>query len=534
MKLNFLILLFITTASVVRANPEKRVKNDIKDVTVYLNRAQITGHSSVAIEPGITDILIENLPSGIIPQSVQVSGKGDFIIMAVKTNPDFINTVAKSPEIQKLEDSLEMYQDLVDKLQAVKHGFSREEQMIMANQVIGGKDKTLDLDDLEEAAEFFRKRITDIHVLIAKNEKELKKNQEKMRAVQQQLKILTSNSQKTGSRILVTVSSKVKNTAVLELSYIIADAGWYPIYDIRAKDTKSPVQLQYKAQVYQNSGLNWDKVKLTLSTGNPVLSGTKPVLNTFWLDFYQEPVYKKEIQRMAAPAMAERGMAREEERVMLNETMADHTSVLQTTLAVEFDISMPYSIASDGVGQIVDIQSYELPATYKYVVVPKLDKDVFLTANVTGWDNLHLLNGNANIYFEGAYVGETFINTHKFDDTLELSMGRDKNVIVERKRIKDFSSKSFLGGNNKEEHAFEIVVRNTKKESLSIVVEDQIPVSKQKELEVDLIDALGAQLEKESGKLVWNLKVNPSESKKIILKYSVKYPKNKKISNSNW
>lgn len=210
-------------------------------------------------------------------------------------------------------------------------------------------------------------------------------------------------------------------------------------------------------------------------------------------------------------------------------SVSDYTTVVENATSVEFDIALPYTIPTGNTPQLVDIKSHEVKAGFQYTAVPKVDQDAFLVGNVTDWDELNLLSGNANIFFEGTFVGESFIDVNNTNDTLSLSLGRDKKVVVKRNKLKDFTKKNFIGSNKKEEFAFEIEVRNTKKESIEILVEDQIPVSQNSQIEVETIDTGGAAYNKDNGKLQWKLNLGAGETKKLLFKYSVKYPKNKTV-----
>jgi len=179
----------------------------------------------------------------------------------------------------------------------------------------------------------------------------------------------------------------------------------------------------------------------------------------------------------------------------------------------------------------VSVATHELPVSFKHFTVPKLDRDAFLLAEVTGWEDYKLLPGEANIYFEGTYVGKSFINTKTTDDTLKLSFGRDQSVNITREKLKDFTSKKFLGENKKETFAYEIAIRNTKKVPIKLLVEDQIPLSSNKEIEIEVVEISGAKHNKVSGKLSWELNLQGGETKKLKLIYSVKYPKDKAIGN---
>jgi uncharacterized protein (TIGR02231 family) len=518
-------------------NDKRNIKSTIKQVTVFLSRAQISSTAGAAVEAGMTDVIIEGLPPLIDKQSIQVTGKGDFVIMSVKYNLNYLNPQQKSVTTTALEDSMEVYQLQIEIMSNLRDVYNKEEQMLLSNQNIKGNDKGTNADELEDMADLFRDRLTDIRTRLLKNERAIKKVAEKKAMFQNQINEINRLRNQPTSQITVTISAKTRINATLDLQYIVTNAGWYPIYDLRAKDTKNPVQLNYKAQVFQNTGIDWEKVKLKLSTGNPSQGGTKPTLATWWLQFYAPVTYSNENNKYKpaspAPSMkreALNGGAYDEKEEVEATNVSSYTQVTETTLAAEFDIAIPYSIPSDGIGQLVDVQNYQLPATYKHFAVPKMDKDAFLVAQVTGWEDLNMISGNANIYFEGTFVGESFLDMQNTKDTLDLSLGRDRNVVIERKKLKDFSKKNFIGSTKKEEFVYEISVRNTKKDPVEINLEDQVPVSKDAQIEVEVTDTGGAEYDVTTGKLVWKINLNSAETKKITFKYSVKYPKNRVVS----
>ena len=531
-----IVVIFLFSGLVTYAQNEKKiVKEHIKEVTVFLSKAQISSTASASIEQGITEIELEELPPSMDMQSVQVAGKGDFIIMSVKPSLNYLNKQEKPAEVVSLEDSVDHYKMKQEELTNHKDVLNKEEQMILANQKVGGNEKGLLPDDFEDVIDIFRDRLLDIRNSTLKDDYALKKITQKLSNFQNQLNQLNSKRNQHTAKVVVTVSSKTAQTATFNFSYLVNNAGWTPIYDLRAKDVHSPVQLAYKAQVRQSTGVIWDKVKLTLSTSNPSQGGTKPELNTWNLSFYN-PVAKKakyrEANMRSMGASVERAapapQAMDEQKE--SESIADYTEVRETAIAAEFNIAAPYTIPSDGVGQLVDVQNYEVPAFYKYFAIPKLDKDAFLVANVTNWEGLNLLSGNVNVYFEGTYVAQSYLDMENTKDTLQFSLGRDRKVVIERKRVKDFTKKSFLGMSKKEDYGYEIAVRNTKKDSIDITIEDQVPVPTDSQIEVELADAGGASYTKENGKLTWKLKISPAETKTLRFRFTVKYPKNKTIN----
>lgn len=201
----------------------------------------------------------------------------------------------------------------------------------------------------------------------------------------------------------------------------------------------------------------------------------------------------------------------------------------QNTTSFSYDIETPYTILNDGKTSTVEMKEMQVPALYEYYCAPKLEQDVFLTAKITDWSDLNLLEGESNLFFEGTFIGKALINPKTAGDTLSISLGRDKNIAVKRTSIKEFSKKQFLGSNKIDYRNFEISIRNNKKQSINLIIEDQYPVSTMKEVEVDKIENKEADLDTETGKLKWTIKLEAGKEKKVGFKYSVKYPKGNTI-----
>ena len=216
--------------------------------------------------------------------------------------------------------------------------------------------------------------------------------------------------------------------------------------------------------------------------------------------------------------------------ITLKEGLDDYITVSDNTLNLNFDIDLPYDVPTNGKDQTATIAATEIAATYKHYAVPKLDKDVYLLAEIPDWEKLNLLPGEANIIFEGTYVGKSFIDPSSTNDTLNFTLGRDKRVIVKRDKLSDYSSVKFWGSNKLQQFTYDITVKNTKKESINLLLKDQFPISTNKEIEVELISNGGAEVNSDLGILNWQLKLAPGETKKIRFSYSAKYPKDKQIN----
>ena len=203
---------------------------------------------------------------------------------------------------------------------------------------------------------------------------------------------------------------------------------------------------------------------------------------------------------------------------------------LQVRSVKEYTIAMPMSMPSDGKEYNLVIGGESVKAEYEFHATPKLDRDAFLVAKVTNWQDYDLLDATAGIFYEGTFTGKTRLSASLATDTLDISLGRDKSIMIERKKVKDFTSSQLLGSNRTVQRAWEINLRNNKKQAVTLVVFDQYPISKEKDIEVSLTDDGGAKVNKETGILEWKIKLEPGQLKKLTFKYSVKYPKERILS----
>jgi uncharacterized protein (TIGR02231 family) len=529
------IILFLTFISTnVFGYDDNRLPAKITKVTVFQNQAQITSQIKGFVNNGNTTIIIENVSPSLDPQSIQIAGRGDIILLGTKYVNNFQGQ--SSPKLRLFNDSLRNINEEIRMIAFNQEALDREKDLLKANYSTAATTIANTADKVKAMADFFRIRMTDINTNIIKYERMIGILKEKTARIQSQINEFNEKSNVPSGEILLTINSKSRTAFELELTYVVGGAGWSPVYDIRVKDTKSPIALTYKANVWQQTGLNWNDVKLVLSTSNPSQGGQKPELNPQYVDIFMPQTkvigYQKRGQSMddalqgrAAGVMVQPAPVMEMEA----NSIANYTTITENTLAVNFDIALPYTILNGGKPELVEIQNHTLNGSFNHFGLPKYDNDAFLTANISGWEQYNLLPGQANVYFEGAFVGETSILDNNVSDSLNLSLGRDKKINFKREIIKDFSSKKMIGANIRESKAFRITIRNTKKEAVELLLEDQLPLSRNGEIEILDAEYKGAELNSETGKLTWKLNLKPNENRILEVKYVVKYPKGKTV-----
>lgn len=209
------------------------------------------------------------------------------------------------------------------------------------------------------------------------------------------------------------------------------------------------------------------------------------------------------------------------------EIVSVNTQYQPTTTVYKIDEK--YTLETDGKTTTIGIKRIDIPALYEYFTAPKLDPSAFLTAKILNWQDYDLQSGESNLYFEGTFLGKTYLDLSTVGDTLSLSLGKDNSIKVSRKLLKEFSSKKFIGSNRTEAKEFEITVSNTKKIPVLITIQDQFPVSVTKEIEVKERKAPEGKINEETGIVTWNLSLQPTQEKKVRMSYEVKYPKDRKV-----
>jgi uncharacterized protein (TIGR02231 family) len=407
-----------------------------------------------------------------------------------------------------------------------------EQNVLLANKNVGGTNTGVKLEDLKSISTYVSNRILEIRNRMgAINSKNtgLKKQIDR---INQQLAQLNATRNEPFSTIRVSVSANAKTSGNFKVSYFVGNVSWTPQYDIRVKSADSPVELLYKAMVSQNTGEDWNQVKVRLSTGNPAAGSDKPTLNPWYLNFQPQVMIKSEQRKNDDRKFKESMLAMPSGAVELQVeagAIYQWVTASESQLSTEYDIALPYTITSSNNPIAIEIKKDILPAKYSYFAVPKIEREAFLVASITGWQDFDFRQGPANIYFENTFVGGTSLDPNTLNDTLVISLGRDQRIIVKREKLKESAGNQFIGSNRTRNYTYETSLKNNRKESVTILVEEQIPVSQDKEIEVKAIDFSGGELNAETGKITWKLEIAPGQQVKKKLSFSIKHPKDRPV-----
>lgn len=512
-----------------------------KAATVYFSGAEITQSTSVNLPIGTSEIVIKNVADYLNENTVQIGAPKSVTVLSVQFSDNYISEYEldeSNPAIKRVQDSILYVQKELKKIQIDKYSHQQTIEILDKNKEIRGANSGLNVTELMKLVEYYKSKRTELdNAVVLLVEKETKWNKT-LSELNNKLEINTQKEEKTSEgKLILQVMNEVAGNVNLDISYITYSASWQPFYDLRAENINTSIDLAYKAKVTQNTGIDWKKVKLTLSSGNPNQNNLAPLLQAWFLRYNYPFKYEKEAnytenkdnKSNVIESVVVQGYRTTTKKD--KSSISNYTEIVEGQLNVSFDIDIPYDILSNGKAHSVSLKDIKIPATYKYYAVPKVEKEAFLLAELNDYAKYNLLPGEANIVFEGMYVGKTMINPNQTQDTLNLSMGRDKKISIKRERITDKSGTKFLSSYKEQTFTYDITVRNNKKEDINMLLKDQYPLSTDKEITVELLDKDGAKANEETGVLTWEIKLKPNETKKYRISYKVKYPKDKLIEN---
>ena len=543
MKKIFLLFAFLISVIAVAQKPIF-VSAKVKAATVYFNSVELSQNTTVNLPAGSSEIVIKNVANYINEETIRIGAPTSVTILSAQFTNDYISEYeidVNNPKIKIVKDSIIWVQKELLKVSNSRASESKTIELLDKNNQVAGINSGLNVTELIKMVDYYKLQRTLSSNSINSLDEKINKLNTALSRLNKKLEINTEKEEKTSDgKLILQVMNETAGIIPLEINYISNEASWKPFYDLRTESTALPINMMYKAQVAQNTGIDWKKVKLTLSSGNPNQNNQAPLLNAWFLRYQdnynygymdQNMVQNKMQLRAESVQKASKKMKMESSQLQEVVVTAVRSKVNENQLNVSLDIDIPYDILSNGKAHSVALKEIKIPASYKYYAAPRLEKEAFLMAEIIDYSKYNLLNGEANIIFEGMYVGKTGINTNQTSDTLSLSMGRDKKIAIKREKVVDKSGTKLLSSRKEQTFTYDITVRNNKKEAAELLLKDQYPLSPDKEIEIELLQNDGAKVNTETGILSWDLNLKPNETKKIRISYRVKYPKEKVIDN---
>ena len=627
-----IMMMAVALMMVTAANGEsKKVTATLKHVTVFTNGAQVERTHSANLLAGEQVITFTGLSPYTDVKSMQIKARGKLTVLGVNYRTTHPDSLQRIKQLREAEKQVKLTDEKERELQAQLEVINAQLELVKTNCSTGSRTAVTPLANIKELNNYYaqetlelKKKAIAIDQELAKLD-EIREKQEKTVDSIAHLKLKSITE--ADLKLQVPQAGKVE----FDLTYYVKNAGWYPTYDLRSDGLGQPLQLSYKAHMFQKTQEEWNNIPVTLSSANPSLSNVAPELRTYWLNFgRQAPRYDNELATdgsVSGVVLDEQGepvigcsvtavgtslstftdlngrysiaLPRGKSKLRfdfigylsqtcsvngstLNVRMKEDNTALEEVVVVgygvskkgkssrvredvsealqggiaglsvvkdremsesdliavneqkaqfgyEFDIKQPLTLSSDGKTTTTEIARYQLPATYQYLGIPRADKDAFLVADATDWQQYSLLEGEANVYFENSFIGKTILDPTVANDTLHFSLGRDNGIRIQRTKVSARSTRRLLASSQEQDMTWRITVKNSRQEAVSLILQDQIPVSENSNITVTTEELSGGQLEKSTGIVIWQLQLQPNEQREFIVQYRVKYPRSRNL-----
>lgn len=629
MKAKLITMAMALLLVVVAKAENKKVTPELKHVTVFTNGAQVERTSSMNLLAGEQIVTFTGLSPYTDVKSMQIKAHGKLTVLGVNYRTIHPDSLQRIKQLRDAEQKVKQTDDKEREMRSQLEVVNAQLEMLKTNCSTGNRTAVTPLANIKELNTYYAQEMLELKKKAISIDQELVKLAE-IREKQQKtadsiahLKLKTITEAEL--KLQVPQACKVDFT----LTYYVKNAGWYPTYDLRSEGVGQPLQLSYKANMFQNTKEEWKNIPVTLSSANPNRSNIAPELRTYWLDYGRSaPRYDNEavVEGVSGVVVDENGepiigttvkvegtrlgtvtdsngrysiaLPRDRDQLKfsyvgyvtqtrkvngstLNVTLKEDNSDLRDIVVVgygisrsgtsreesldthalegrvagidvkkakakikpesdliavkeqkaqfgyEFEIQQPLTMTSDGKTTTTEIARYQLPATYQYLGIPRADKDAFLVADATEWQQYSLLEGEASVYFENSFVGKTILDPTVVNDTLHFSLGRDNGIRIQRTMVSGRSTRRLLSTTQEQNLTWRITVKNSRKEAVSLTLRDQIPVSENSNITVTTEELSGGQLDKTTGIVEWQLQLQPNEQREFIVAYRVKYPKSR-------
>jgi hypothetical protein len=665
-KIAFSILTVFLGFSLV-GQKEVAISSDLSKVTVFFLGAQIEHQAMKTLTKGKQELVFTKLTDFLDANTVQVKATGDLTILSVRTRKNYEDVRISNDKMNELNAQRNVLEKKENDLRSEYDILTLDKDLILRNRELKGLNEGLKMTELKDAYTFMHQKLTEITVRQSAIRDELEKLIKDLNKLEQEIVSQRSKPVINYSEIVVEVDVEKATDATFTFNYISPNASWKPYYDMRSEGIGKPINLEAKALVSQNTGIEWKNVDMVLSTNDPYENSKEPNLQPWYIyynnyrqatqqstrqlpeiDYSGEKVTGEVIDastgepmpftKISFPSNPSIGVVTDvdgkfsvtvpknekylmasfvgytsqtvaiqspyikfflkSDELVLNNgwstgsntygwgfgNNADsirintggitasystlnsglisiseqdknleqiqvrgsrsnessyyvdgvkikgkanyaRTEVVKKDLRVEYIIQSKMTIPTDGMDHRVQIDKFQLNADYEYHTAPKIDPAVFLTAQVTGWEKLNLLSGESNIYFDGTYIGKSFIDINSTKDTLSFSFGKDSKLSIDRTKVKDKSSNKIIGARQKYETVWEIKIRNNGGADIPVILKDQFPISTNNDIKVKQNELELGEVNEETGIIIWKFNIPTGQNKAVQFGYSVDYEK---------
>lgn len=500
---------------------QKELNSAIQKVTVYNDRAAVLRHAEIELPAGKHELTFKKLPANIDTNSIQVN--------AVANVPATILEVAShkkhiiAPTNERLKEIAEQQHTIQEQLSRIEDQITiinNQSQFIMQAQktavAANTKAKRPVMNETQEVMQFSKQALTTLFLEKTDLDTQIKQLNKQLEQLTHESNSLKRQRNLQANDVTLTVDLEQAGKVAIDLTYITFGARWQPIYDAKVSTKSRNISLNYLALVNQQTGEDWNNIKLTLSTARPSLGANIPKLGDWKISEYNPNLVGSLRQRNSSGAFKQTGF--------------QTAAVDNSSTNAAFTMQEAISLNSGNAEQKVMITNIELPSKLQYQTTPRIRQLAYLQASTVNNSNYPLLAGKLNIFMDGRFIATSTLKTTMPNEPFKLDLGGDESIAVTYKKLKNYTEKTgLINSNQRITYESLITIQNNKATTEMLTIYDQIPVSQNEKITVTLrAPNKGATKDKE-GKLMWNLSLTPNEKIEIPVTFSVEYPINTKV-----
>lgn len=524
--LPFLLLMYFTSSAQQSA--------PLKKVTVYPRGAVLEHKVNVSLKKGTQTIILRGLAADIDAGSLMIEIDGYVNVLSQKFMRDLkprssmkTDAVTEEKILQLEKNKSKLTKELTSIQQQINIENKSVEMILSKPQTVG--ETAMNVNALTSYVTLYKDQAYKSHTKVVQlngkqesiNDSIVKINKKINMLREVKTELDEKDSLNAFGNLEIQLYAPQDVNSQLEFSYYSPHASWNASYDILGENIDKPLKIKYKANISQNTGIDWNNVKVSVSTSQPNRSNVQPMLSAWYLDVYKgyqmstEGLYNSMGATNFIPSFG------------ISSVRSEISMIENTGLNISFDSEMNYSIPSDNRQQIVLLKTLEVNCIYKYYTVPKLDKDVFLLAEIQDFEQYNFLPGEAQVFLEGKNTGKTLLDPFITTGSINLSLGRDQNVVVKRERFKFEEKTNLLEANKVDQFKYKIIVKNNKAKDITIIIKDQYPLSQNEKIVIsENVHSEGGELNKGNGVVTWIKTIGKTQSEEVSISYKVTRPKN--------
>jgi uncharacterized protein (TIGR02231 family) len=530
---------FLVTAVYSAVASAQTVPSQIKKVTLFSNQALVHREATTTAHRGFNELLIAVETFQLDPDSVaaKVFGTGEIYSVQYKNLP-----VKEPPQdkVRRLEEKLmqltRVRKELGDQQNSLKKQEAFLDSFIDFSKTQIPRDVATRLpkpEELKPTLTFLKTNYQKIYAQIRALDMKVIDVDKDIKVVKQELSAVRGARRQSLGVIEILFRSAQEQKIRIEVQYLARNARWQPLYKVAVPANLSAIDLTMFSKITQKTGENWNQVQLAVSTVIPLRGVGLPNLYSWLLDLPRPVVMRDRsaVLKKSAPTAPMEVAVSAEADATEPEASFVQARRSEQPLSFEYALSRPINIESRDKETLLPLFTKKLKGTFFYYAVPKQSALTFLVARVQA--DKELLRGTLNVYFNGQYVGKTFLPAKKAAESFDLGLGADREVLVKREKIHDKVRETYFGKFERDsvvrELTYKITAENLKRETVTLRIQDHIPVSKTDRIEVQDLKLVPAPSQKDvldrQGVMLWERQLQPGAQEEITIAFVVTYPK---------